>query len=136
MRCCHSLSSFPSPPRRGALEVGECSCRLRLPRRLSPPRNDSRKKGGLFAIDVEDFVQKYVFGIEDANGPEIELDKEFERRMILESENIAEEIMDKDVSDWSVDDFNFIRGTIGYHKNWERRRKVLDFLNYNNREKQ
>ena len=81
-------------------------------------------------------MQKYVFGIEDANGPEIELDKEFERRMILESENIAEEIMDKDVSDWSVDDFNFIRGTIGYHKNWERRRKVLDFLNYNNREKQ
>ncbi len=83
------------------------------------------------AVDVEDFVQKYIIGIEDANGPEIELDKEFERRMILESENIAEEIMDKDVSDWSVDDFNFIRGTIGYHKNWERRRKVLDFLNYN-----
>lgn len=40
--------------------------------------------------------------------------------------------MDKDVSDWTVDDFNFVRGTYGYNENWKRRRKVLDYLNYNN----
>lgn len=83
------------------------------------------------AADIPDFVQKYVFGIGNLNEHEIELDKKFYERMVKETEAAAEMIMKKDVNEWTEDDYQFIRSTQGYSSNLERRRKVLNYLNYN-----
>lgn len=80
------------------------------------------------AVDVEDFVQKYIWGIKNANEPEIEVDKEFAARIMKAEEEASEEILSKDVSLWTADDYQFLRRTVDYDKNWVKRKKVLEYL--------
>lgn len=51
--------------------------------------------------------------------------------MVKEIEVTADMIMEKDVGEWTEEEYQFIRSTQGYNHNLERRRKVLDYLNYN-----
>ena len=80
------------------------------------------------AVDIPGFVQEYVFGIQNLNEPEIELDKKFYARIMEET---ADSIMEKSIDEWTDDDYQFIRSTNGYDQNLKRRQKVLEYLNYN-----
>lgn len=81
------------------------------------------------AVDVDDFVEKYVFGIQSLNEPEEALDKEFASYIIQLSEEKATEIMQKNVGDWTSDDYHFLRGTVDFDQNQEKKSKVLEYLN-------
>ncbi len=87
------------------------------------------------AVDVEDFVSKYIFGIKSLNEPEIELDKNFAQYIMKVSEEKAAAILEKDVGEWCENDYHFIRGTVDYSENMAKQRKVLDYLNYHKRMK-
>lgn len=85
------------------------------------------------AVDVEDFVSKYIFSIKSLNESEIELDRSFAQYIIKKSEEEASSILEKDITEWTEDDCHFIRGTLDFDKNLIKQRKVLDYLNYQKR---
>jgi hypothetical protein len=81
-------------------------------------------------IDEEDFVSQ-MLGINTLEGQK-KLDNEFSRYIMNVT---ADDIMKKDVSEWSNDDYMYLRATENYDINWDRRRKVLEYLNYQRKKK-
>ena len=74
----------------------------------------------------DDFISKDILGIKSFDGQK-ELDNKYTNYIISE---MASEAMNKNVDDWTEDDYHFVRMTEDYSANIKKRQKVLEYLKY------
>ncbi len=75
-------------------------------------------------VDEEGFVKNDIMGIKELNRGEKSIDS-----------YASDYILSKDVSEWNENDYQFLRMTKDYDRNWQKRQKVLEYLNYKKRQK-
>lgn len=73
-------------------------------------------------VGEEDFVEDNIFGIKELNKGEKSIDS-----------YASDYILEKNVSEWTDYDYQFLRMTKDYDRNWEKRKKVLEYLDYQRR---
>lgn len=87
------------------------------------------EKGFDYLTGEDDFVKREVYGIKELN-VEPQIDSEHMQNVY---NRWADELLRIPVSQWDEDDYNAMRSSDTYMEDWDKRRKVLEYLNRKNR---